>query len=141
MAIKQISAFVENKSGKLAEITGYLNDAEINIRAFAISDTADFGILRMIVSDPERAEEILQDNQVSVSITEVLVVSIPDVRGSFAQCVKVLAQAGENIEYAYAFLTPEAGCATVIIRVDDPKVAAKALSDAGIRVLEQSEII
>lgn len=141
MAVKQISVFVENQPGKLAEITDCLNAGGVNIRAFAISDTADFGILRMIVNDPERAERLLQANDLSVSITQVLVVSIADAPGSFAQVVRALAQAGENIEYAYAFLTPEAGCATVILRVNNPEQAAPALARAGIRMLEQNEII
>ena len=141
MAVKQISVFVENQLGKLAEITGYLNEGGVNIRAFSISDTTDFGILRMIVNDPERAEEILQQHNITASIARVLVISIPDVQGNFSNAVKVLAQAGENIEYAYAFLTPEEGYATVIIRVSDPEVATKALADAGIHVVEQNEII
>ena len=141
MAVKQISVFVENQPGKLAEITDCLNTGGVNIRAFAISDTADFGILRMIVNDPERAERLLLANDLSVSITRVLVVSIPDAPGSFAKVVRALAQAGENIEYAYAFLTPEAGCATVILRVNNPALATPALEQAGIRVLEQDEII
>ena len=141
MAVKQISVFVENQVGKLAEIADYLNEAGVNIRAFAISDTTDFGILRMIVNDPEKAEEVLLENHISVSIIDVMVVSIPDEQGNFAKIMRALADAGQNIEYAYAFLTPEAGFATVIVRVDDPQKVTDALKTAGIRVLEQGDII
>lgn len=141
MAVKQISVLVENQPGKLAEITECLNQGGVNIRAFAISDTAGLGVLRMIVNDPERAEEILQKNDIAASIAQVLVISIPDVPGNFSRAVLALSKAGENIEYAYAFLTPEAGFATVIIRVSNPEVAAQALQNAGIHVMEQSEII
>ena len=83
MAVKQISVFVENQVGKLAEIADYLNEAGVNIRAFAISDTTDFGILRMIVNDPEKAEEVLLENHISVSIIDVMVVCITYEQGNF----------------------------------------------------------
>ncbi len=95
----------------------------------------------MIVNDPEKAEEVLLENHISVSIIDVMVVSIPDEQGNFAKIMRALADAGQNIEYAYAFLTPEAGFATVIVRVDDPQKGTDALKTAGIRVLEQGEII
>ncbi len=114
MAIKQISVFVENKPGRLADITGFLADGGISIRAFSIADTTDFGILRLIVSDTDKAAKVLKEHGVAVSITEVVGISIPDVTGAFAKVVKLLSDAGENVEYAYAFLTPEEGHAYVI---------------------------
>lgn len=109
MAIRQISVFVENKPGRLAEITGFLAEGGVSIRAFSIADTTDFGILRLIVSDTQKAAEVLKAAGVAVSITEVVGISIPDVTGAFAKVVKVLADAGENVEYAYAFLTLRQG--------------------------------
>ena len=103
MAIKQISVFVENKPGRLADITGFLADGGISIRAFSIADTTDFGILRLIVSDTDKAAKVLKEHGVAVSITEVVGISIPDVTGAFAKVVKLLSDAGENVEYAYAF--------------------------------------
>ena len=103
MEIRQISVFVENKPGRLAEITGYLAEGNVSIRAFSIADTTDFGILRLIVSDTDKAAQVLRAAGVAVSITDVVGVSIPDVTGAFANVVKTLADAGENVEYAYAF--------------------------------------
>lgn len=141
MAIQQISVFVENKPGRLADITAFLAQGGISIRAFSIADTTDFGILRLIVSDTEKAAQVLKAAGVAVSITEVVGISIPDVTGSFANVVKVLADAGENVEYAYAFLTPEAGHAYVIVRVDDNAKAAAVLQENGITVIEESAVL
>lgn len=141
MAIRQISVFVENKPGRLAEITGFLAEGGVSIRAFSIADTTDFGILRLIVSDTQKAAEVLKAAGVAVSITEVVGISIPDVTGAFAKVVKVLADAGENVEYAYAFLTPEAGHAYVIVRVDDNAVATAVLKENGIAVIDEDSIL
>lgn len=141
MAIRQISVFVENKPGRLAEITGFLADGGVSIRAFSIADTTDFGILRLIVSDTQKAEKVLKAAGVAVSITEVVGISIPDVTGAFAKVVKVLADAGENVEYAYAFLTPEAGHAYVIVRVDDNAVATVVLQENGIAIIDEDSIM
>lgn len=141
MAIRQISVFVENKPGRLAEITGFLAEGGVSIRAFSIADTTDFGILRLIVSDTQKAAEVLKAAGVAVSITEVVGISIPDVTGAFAKVVKVLADAGENVEYAYAFLTPEAGHAYVIVRVDDNAVATTVLKENGITVIDEASIL
>lgn len=141
MAIRQISVFVENKPGRLAEITGFLAEGGVSIRAFSIADTTDFGILRLIVSDTQKAAEVLKAAGVAVSITEVVGISIPDVTGAFAKVVKVLADASENVEYAYAFLTPEAGHAYVIVRVDDNAVATAVLKENGITVIDEASIL
>lgn len=141
MAIQQISVFVENKPGRLADITAFLAQGGISIRAFSIADTTDFGILRLIVSDTEKAAQVLKSAGVAVSITEVVGISIPDVTGSFANVVKVLADAGENVEYAYAFLTPEAGHAYVIVRVNDNAKASAVLQEHGITVIEESAVL
>lgn len=141
MAIKQISVFVENKPGRLADITGLLANGKISIRAFSIADTTDFGILRLIVSDTEKAAKILKEAGVAVSITEVVGISISDVTGAFANVVKLLSDSGENVEYAYAFLTPEEGHAYVILRVDDNEKASCYLKENGIEVINESSII
>ncbi len=140
MAIQQISVFVENKPGRLAEITGYLAEGGVSIRAFSISDTTDFGILRLIVSDTEKAAQVLHEAGVAVSITEVIGISIPDVTGAFANVVQTLAAAGENVEYAYAFLTPEAGHAYVILRVNDNEKASQILRESGIELIAEAAI-
>lgn len=141
MAIKQISVFVENKPGRLADITGLLAKGNISIRAFSIADTTDFGILRLIVSDTQKAADILKAAGVAVSITEVVGISISDVTGAFANVVKLLSDTCENVEYAYAFLTPEEGHAYVILRVDDNEKASEYLKSNGIEVIDESAII
>ena len=125
----------------IRQITGFLAEGGVSIRAFSIADTTDFGILRLIVSDTQKAAEVLKAAGVAVSITEVVGISIPDVTGAFAKVVKVLADAGENVEYAYAFLTPEAGHAYVIVRVDDNAVATAVLKENGITVIDEASIL
>lgn len=141
MAIKQISVFVENKPGRLADITGFLADGGISIRAFSIADTTDFGILRLIVSDTDKAAKVLKEHGVAVSITEVVGISIPDVTGAFAKVVKLLSDAGENVEYAYAFLTPEEGHAYVIFRVDNNEKACEHIKENGVDVIEENSLL
>ena len=141
MAIQQISVFVENKPGRLAEITGHLAGGGVAIRAFPMGDPTVLGILRLILSDAQKAADVLKAAGVAVSITEVVGISIPDVTGSFAHVVKVLADAGENIEYAYAFLTPEEGHAYVIVRVDDNEKAASVLQKNDIQVIDEATIL
>lgn len=141
MAIKQISVFVENKPGRLGDITKILAEAGISIRAFCVADTTDFGILRLIVDKTEEAKETLKAAGVTVSITEVIAVSIPDVAGSFSECVMHLSEIDENIEYAYAFLTPEVGRAFVILRVTDNERATEYLKSKGVSVIDQKDIL
>ena len=136
MAIEQISIFVQNTPGRLAEISNVLADGGVSIRAFSIADTTDFGILRLIVSNTEQAARVLKDANVAVSITQVVGIAIPDVTGAFAKVMKILSDAGENVEYAYAFLTPEIGHAYVIIRVGDNERASKVLEENGIEIIK-----
>lgn len=140
MPIKQISIFVENKQGRLADITAILAKNNIDIRALSIADTTDFGILRMIVSDPEGALKAIRDEGLTASVTDVLGIGIPDEPGGFASAIKVLSNAGISVEYAYAFITPEKGHAYVIIRVEDNNLASDVLNGAGIRLIEQTDI-
>lgn len=140
MPIKQISIFVENKPGRLADITAILAKRDIDIRALSIADTTDYGILRLIVSHPEAAVVAIREEGLTVSATSVLGIAIPDVPGGFAKAIKVLADKGIGVEYAYAFITREKGHAFIIIRVADNDVASAALMNAGIRLIEQKDI-
>lgn len=137
MSIKQISIFVENKPGRLAEITALLAENQIDIRALSIADTTDYGILRLIVNDPQKAESILKADGLTVSITEVLGIGIPDTPGGFAKAIGVLSEEGIGVEYAYAFITPEVGTAYVIIRVADNEKALSVLKEAGIQIINE----
>jgi hypothetical protein len=140
VTIDQLSIFVENSPGRLAEITGLLGDAGIDLRAMSIADTRDFGILRVIVSEPERAAEVLRAADCVVSVTPVLAVSIEDAPGSLARVLRVLADAGISIEYIYAFITRRKGNAYVIFRVEDNARAVRAFTEHGVKTAGAAEI-
>lgn len=138
MIIKQISIFVENKAGRLAEITETIANAGIDIRALSIADTTDFGILRLIVDKPEAAALTLKEAGLTVSITNVIAVGIDDTPGAFSVPMRVLADAGIDVEYMYAFISRDTQKAYVILRVADNDVAAKALLDNGVTLLDEN---
>ncbi|RIJ45612.1 ACT domain-containing protein [Maribellus luteus] len=115
MIIKQVSVFLENKSGRLSEVTRILGDAGINISAFTIADTSDFGILRLVVSDPDEACKVLRDSDFSVQTTEVLLANSPNKPGGLAQLLEFLNAKGAFIEYMYAFSMND-DQATIVIR-------------------------
>ena len=138
MIIKQISIFVENKAGRLAEITEAIANAGIDIRALSIADTTDFGILRLIVDKPEDAAAQLKDAGITVSVTNVIAIGIDDVPGAFSKPMKILADAGVDVEYMYAFITRKSEKAYVILRVADNDAAAKVLLDNGVELLDEA---
>ena len=140
MPIKQISIFVENKPGRLADITAMLAKKNVDIRALSIADTTDYGILRLIVSSPETAVVAIREEGLTVSSTDVIGIAVPDVPGGFANAIRALADADISVEYAYAFITREKGNAFVIIRVADNAIATKVLTNAGIKLIEQADI-
>ena len=140
MIIKQISIFVENKKGRLAEITETLAKAGANIRALSIADTTDFGILRLIVDKPEDAALALKEAGITVSITNVIAVGINDVPGSFAVPMRILADAGIDVEYMYAFITRQSEKAYVILRVADNDAAAKVLTEKGVELIDEEKL-
>ena len=137
MAISQISVFVENRPGRLADITAVLAKNSIDIRALSVADTSDYGILRLIVNDPKSAVEALRSEGMTASATQVLGIIIPDEPGGLARAIKVLSDAQISVEYAYAFITPSVGNAYVIIRVEDNDKASEILKGAGIELIEQ----
>jgi hypothetical protein len=140
MKVKQISVFLENKSGRLSAVTNLLAAKGINIRALSIADTSDFGILRLIVDDPDQAYRVLREAAFTVSITEVIGVEMPDEPGGLARVLAVLEEAGINIEYLYAFIGRGQGGALVIFRVENLEEAVQHLQAAGVKVL-QGEIL
>ena len=137
MLIKQISVFVENKEGRLAEITEKIAAAGVDIRALSIADTTDFGILRLIVDRPEETEKALREDGFTVSVTNVIAVGIDDVPGGFAKPMRILANAHIDVEYMYAFISRDTKKAYVILRVNDNDAAAKVLEEAGIVLLDE----
>lgn len=140
MTIKQISVFVENRNGTLADILTILAGENIDIRALSIADTTDYGVLRMIADEPEKAVKVLKANGITVSATDVLCIEIPDVPGGFSKAVKALGDKNIDIEYAYAFLSPKQRTAGAILRVEDNAAAEKALRENGITIVEQDEV-
>jgi len=137
---KQLSVFLENKTGRLARVTRVLGEASINIRALSIADTSDFGILRLIVNDPPRAYSILKDAGFTVSETEVIAVRVQDTPGGLAAVLEQMSEANLNIEYMYAFLGTSENDALVIFKVEDIKKARVAFMEKGIQFLEEQEL-
>lgn len=137
---KQISVFLENKEGRLAHVTRVLGDAGINIRALSIADTSDFGILRILVNDPDLAYKILREAGFTVSETEVVVVQVPDNPGGLASVLDQVSEESLNIEYLYAFLGTTDNQALIIFKVEDISKARQAFHDKGIKFLEEQEL-
>lgn len=140
MLVKQISVFLENKSGRLAEVTKTLADNDIDISALSIADTTDFGILRLIVNDPEKAEKALKDSGFTVSCTSVIAIAVPDKPGGLAKALSILEKESIGIEYMYAFVGKAADEALVIIRVEAPDKAVDVLTKNGIDVLPSDKV-
>ncbi|MDR2745055.1 MAG: ACT domain-containing protein [Desulfovibrio sp.] len=141
MTIDQLSVFVENKPGHLLEITETLGEAGIDLRALSIGDTAEFGVLRLIVSDADRALAVLREAGFAVSLTQVLAVSLADTPGSLSKILRVIAGAGINVEYLYAFVTRKRGGAYVVFRVEDNAAVTAILDKNGIVPVGPEELI
>ena len=138
MQIRQISIFMENRPGQLSAICRVLAEANINIAALSLADTSDFGIVRMIVDDHEKAKEILTGKGHVVNVSQVVAVCVPDRPGGMAEVMAVLDKAGASIEYSFAFHKGEK--AVLVFRFADNATAARALADAGWMTLDESEI-
>lgn len=140
MKLEQLSIFLENRSGRLAEITGVLARAGINIRALSLADTADFGILRLIVNEPTRAAEALRGNGFTVATNEMVALEVPDRPGGLWEILKAVGEAALNVEYMYAFVRKTQENAVVMFRFDEPDKAIAVLRQAGVRVLSGEEV-
>ena len=138
--IKQISIFVENKPGRLKAMTNILKENNIDIRALSIADTKDFGILRLIVNDPDKTCEVLKNAECTVTITEVLAVGLEDKPGGLSVVMDTLFENSISVKYMYAFFSKLEGQASVILRVNDNKKAADVLKSANIKLLTSEEI-
>ena len=140
MKVEQISIFIENKSGRLAEVSGILGDAGVNIRALSLADTSDFGILRLIVDNSEKALKVLRQHNFTVSKTEVIGVEVPDSPGGLASILKILDNNDVNVEYMYAFVERSGDNAVIIFRFDDVDEAISALTRNGVKILKGEKI-
>ena len=141
MFIKQLSVFVENKPGRLAEITSALGANDVDIRALSISDTRDFGILRLITDRPDEAEKALKAAGYTVSLTQVIAIGVEDKPGGLSKAMRILLDNHISVDYMYAFLSKTEKPASVILRVSDNDLAARVLRENGIKVLENEEVI
>lgn len=138
--IKQISVFVENKKGRLARVTEMLGSAGIDLIALSIADTTDFGIMRCIVSDPEKTLKLLQSGGFSARLTDVIVAAVPDKPGGLAAVLKTLDDSGLSVEYLYSFVRTQGENALILLRIEDVDGAVKALSAGGIKLLSEAEV-
>ena len=140
MQIRQISIFLENRPGQLSQLCHALADAGINIATLSLADTSDFGIVRMIVDDHERARQVLAEKGFPVNVREVVAVCVPDRPGGMAEVMATLDAAGVNIEYSYAFAFHRGEKAVLVFRFDDGDKAAQALASAGIMTLAERDL-
>lgn len=140
MLVRQINVFLENQSGRLAEVTKTLGDNDIDIRALYIADTTEYGILRMILDKPEKAVDILTKAGFTVSSTPVIALAIADKPGTLDHALSILSNGSLSLEYLYAYVGRSSDDAVVVIRVQDPELALTKLEEAGIRVLSSEEV-
>jgi hypothetical protein len=131
MSVKQISVFLENKKGRLAEVTQVLSKERINIRALSLADTADFGVLRIIVNNPEKCLGVLKSNGFVAQVTEVIAVEVADEPGGLARILEVLDGENVNVEYMYAYVEKRRDNAIVICKIDDRERALAVLAKNG----------
>ncbi|MBQ7365326.1 MAG: hypothetical protein IJW46_06985 [Clostridia bacterium] len=141
MTISQLSVFVENKQGSMSGIAEALAEAGIDIRALTIADTTDFGILRLIVRDPENAKKMLQEKNFVVTVNQVIGVEVPDRVGGLAKVLRILDDALINIEYMYDFLAIKEEKAYIIIRVENNAKTVELLQQNGIRCISDEDIV
>lgn len=140
MAIKQLTVFVQNKKGTVVSVTDILSKNDINIRALSIAETQDFGILRLIVNDEKKAEEVLTENGYLIKVIDVVGVKIGDAPGKLSAALGVLDEAGINVEYLYAFMARTEKHAYVVLRVEENTVAEAALTGAGFKMICEADI-
>ena len=140
MTIRQISVFIENKPGTMVKITDALGNGGIDIRAASLADTQDFGILRLIVDDSDKARKILSEIGCVTSVTDVIAAEVSDEPGAMTTLLNQTASTGLNIEYMYAFISPKNHKAYIVLRIKDVEKAVKTLSEAGVVLADESSI-
>lgn len=138
MLIKQLSVFLENKSGRLNEVSTLLGESGINMSAFSVADTSEFGILRVIVSDPEQAYKVLRENHFSVSLTDVICLNCPNEPGALAKALQILSDNAVSIEYLYAFSVNDA--ANVVLKPDHLEKCIKVLQEHQMELVKASDL-
>jgi len=140
MNIHQISVFLENRAGQLAEITRLLAEAHVDIRAISIAETADYGLARLIVDDSYKASSILLEHGDILSMTPVWAVEVPDRAGGLSELLGVLAEAHVDVEYMYSLFTQKEGHAYMVMRISDEPRFLSTLGDHGIKVMSKKDL-
>ena len=140
MALKQLTVFVENKQGTVVAVTDALANHQINIRALSIAETEGFGILRLIVDNESAAEQVLTQEGYLIKITDIVGVKIGDAPGKLSAALKVLNEAGINVEYLYAFMARTERHAYVVLRVENNADAESALEAAGFHLITEADV-
>ncbi|WP_432822956.1 ACT domain-containing protein [Trichloromonas sp.] len=140
MKVEQISIFIENKSGRLAEVTRVLGEAGVNIRALSLADTSDFGILRLIVNKTDQAKSVLKEKGFTVNKTDVVAVEVPDRPMGLFGILEILDQGKVNVEYMYAFVERCGENAVIIFRFDNTEEAIQVLTQGGVNILQGERI-
>ena len=140
MAIKQITVFVQNKKGTVVSVTDVLSKNDINLRALSIAETEDFGILRLIVNNEQKAEKVLKESGYLIKVIDVLGVKIGDEPGKLTSALDVLDKANINVEYLYAFMARTEKHAYVVLRVEEQEEAESALKNAGFKMITEADI-
>ncbi len=140
MRVEQLSIFLENKAGRLAEATAALAEASINIRALSLADTSDFGVLRLIVNDTHKAKEALKNKGFTVGETEVVAVEVPDKPGGLHYILEIMQKADMNVEYMYAFVQQSGNNAVMIFRFENTAEAVRILEAGGLTVIDGKKL-
>ena len=135
--VKQLSVFLENREGRIKDVLEILATNDINLVAISLADTSEYGLLRMIVSDPEKAQRVLKENSVSAMLTDVICIRVPHAVGSLYKAMKALENAKVNVEYMYAFANGDD--ASAVLKTRDAELAVKTLEEKGFSVYTKDE--
>ena len=139
MFIKQLSIFLENKGGSLGDVLKILSGQNINIASASLADTNDFGVLRLLVSDADKAYKVLKENGITSKISDVLGVCVPNETGGFSKVVQLILDAGLNISYIYGLSVQNDG-ANIVMKTDDQEKTVDILQKAGVKLLAQADL-
>ncbi len=140
MKVKQISVFIENRSGRLRDVANVLGKNNINIRALSLADTSDYGILRLIVNDPDKARKVLKEENFTLSETDVIAVEVSDRPGGLSEVLDIMGESGINVEYMYAFVEKSSENAVMIFRIEDIDNALTVLKDKNVTILNNEKV-
>ena len=140
MKIQQLSIFLQNRVGNLSKPLELLSQNNVNIRALCMADTSEFGILRLVVDNPQKGKEILEENNFLVKITDIIGVEMTDTPGGLTSVLKVIRENDVDLEYLYAFMARTEKHAYVVLRVEDNVLAEKALTNAGFKLITEADI-